>query len=71
MMVSIDSIFAVFDITSPRHWRVVTPGLIVAVGHIHAEVGTPTLGIGSAVWGLQHLFLCEIGDQSRRMMMAR
>ena len=31
--------------------------LIAAFGHIHTEVGTPTLGAGSTVWGLQRLFL--------------
>ena len=58
----IDSIFAVFDITPPPSRRIITSGLIVAIGHIHAEAGTTALGIGSAVWGLLlPLFLCPHG----------
>ena len=48
----------------------ITPSLIVAIGHIHAEAGTPTLGIGSALWGQQHLFLGENETASSFMMVS-
>ena len=63
-MVQTDAILAVFDITPPPSRRIITSGLIVTIGHIHAEAGTPTLGIGSAVWGQQPLVLDESGSDS-------
>jgi hypothetical protein len=43
-------ILATFDTNPSPHRRFNDPSLLLAFAHIHGEAGTPTEGIGSALW---------------------
>ena len=53
-----DPILATSDTTPSPHWRMNAASLILAFAHIHDEVGTPALGIRSALVSRNGPVLC-------------
>jgi hypothetical protein len=52
-------ILATFDTNPSPHRRFNDPSLLLAFAHIHGEAGTPTEGIGSALWvGTVCFYVC-------------